>query len=155
LSGICEADELYLNGKIRHRNLERGFKKGPTGTGASVVGVVQREGDVRLRHVTRVNAENVHKFLLENVDTSARVMTDENPIYRRLPDIFQGGHDTVCHRMKEYARGEVSTNRAEGAFSLIKRGMFGIYHSVSHEHLHRYLSEFEFRYNARKVSDAE
>jgi hypothetical protein len=59
----------------------------------------------------------------------------------------------VNHTRREYARGDVHTNTIEGAFSLIKRGMYGTFHSVSKKHLHRYMSEFEFRYNTRKLDD--
>jgi hypothetical protein len=64
---------------------------------------------------------------------------------------FAGGHDSVKHRDKEFARGDVTTNTIEGVFSLIKRGIYGTFHSVSKKHLHRYLAEFDFRYNTRKI----
>jgi hypothetical protein len=61
----------------------------------------------------------------------------------------------VNHARKEYARGDVTTNTVEGFFSLIKRGLYGVYHSVSKQHLHRYLAEFQYRYNTRKMSDGD
>lgn len=69
--------------------------------------------------------------------------------------MFRGGHQTVNHSRGEYARGSVHTNTIEGFFSLLKRGMMGTFHSVSRHHLHRYVSEFQFRYNARKLEDGQ
>lgn len=89
-----------------------------------------------------------------NVDKSARIMTDESSSYRALKrDGWK--HDSVNHGIYEYARGDVHTNTVEGFFGNLRRGLDGIYHSVSKKHLHRYLSEFEFRYNHRELSDGE
>jgi hypothetical protein len=74
--------------------------------------------------------------------------------YRTIGQSF-ARHDTVNHSIEEYARGEVTTNSVEGFFSILKRGLHGIFHAVSKEHLHRYLAEFEFRYNGRKLNDGE
>lgn len=82
-------------------------------------------------------------------------MTDESSAYTKVGRSFAGGHETVSHKEKEYARGDVTTNTIEGAFSLLKRGIYGTFHSISRKHLHRYLAEFEFRYNARKITDGE
>jgi len=79
-------------------------------------------------------------------------MTDELPTYRNIGKKF-ASHNTVVHSNYEYVRGDVYTNTVEGFFSLLKRGINGVYHHVSKEHLHRYLAEFDFRYNHRKVED--
>ncbi|HWY63266.1 MAG TPA: transposase [Rhizomicrobium sp.] len=68
---------------------------------------------------------------------------------------FAGGHETVNHAKLEYVRGDVSTNEVESYFALLKRGITGSFHSVSKQHLHRYCSEFSYRWNERKVTDAE
>jgi hypothetical protein len=81
------------------------------------------------------------------------MMTDEYHAYRGLKKEF-ADHQTVNHSCKHYVRGEVTTNTVEGFFSLLKRGLNGTYHHVSQQHLHRYLAEFDFRYNARKADDA-
>jgi len=81
-------------------------------------------------------------------------MTDELNPYRKIGRAF-ARHDTVTHSRHEYVRGLVTTNTVEGFFSLLKRGLIGTFHHVSHKHLHRYLSEFEFRYNTRKLDDGE
>ena|SRR5690606_5277716 len=82
-------------------------------------------------------------------------MTDEARQYEGIGQEFEGGHHTVKHSADEYVRGDVSTNAVEGYFSIVKRGINGIYHSVSKQHLHCYLAEFEFRYNRRHFEDGE
>ena len=92
----------------------------------------------------------------ENVSIpSTRLITDELPAYKSVGKEFQGGHDVVNHNRKEYVRGDIYTNTAESFFALLKRGVYGTFHAVSKKHLHRYLSEFEFRWNTRKVDDGE
>jgi transposase-like protein len=107
---------------------------------------------VRAFPMERVTAENLHAVLKENVDPSARIMTDESKVYTGVDKHFTS-HETVNHTAHEYVRGDVTTNTVEGFFGIFKRGINGVYHHVSKKHLHRYTTEFEFRYNARKVSD--
>jgi len=76
-------------------------------------------------------------------------------VYRDFGCTFEGGHDTVCHGTKEYARGDVNTNTAESSFALVKRGITGVYHNVSKKYLHRYLWQFDFVWNTRKMNDGE
>lgn len=151
LDGIVEADETYIGGKPRyHRTRAQGW----TMDKAPVVGMVERGGKLRLRATKNVTARNADGILREHVSLDARLMTDEAPGYRILGEQFRGGHDTVCHKQKEYVRGDVTTNTIEGAFSLLKRGVYGTFHSLSRHKLPLYLSEFEFRYNTRKMDDA-
>ena len=82
-------------------------------------------------------------------------MTDEHLSYGGIGQHFAGGHQTVNHGKKEYARGEVTTNTAESFFALLKRGVYGNFHHVSRKHLHRYADEFAFRWNRRKLKDGE
>jgi nitric oxide synthase oxygenase domain/subunit len=100
-----------------------------------------------------VSAVNLKRSIQEHVSTDAKLMTDELAAYKKIGKNF-ADHQTVNHSKKEYARGEASTNTVEGYFSLLKRGLTGTYHHVSPHHLHRYLDEFNFRYNARKEDDA-
>ncbi len=93
--------------------------------------------------------------LLENVDLSAMLITDELAAYRKAGKAFAAGHQTVKHGSREYVLEDVHSNTIEGLFSLLKRGMHGAFHSVSKKHLHRYLAEFAFRYNSRKIEDAD
>jgi hypothetical protein len=102
-----------------------------------------------------VTASTLKAALQEHVETSARIVTDEFNVYRRITRGFEGGHETVCHSAKEYVRGNVHTNTVEGFFSILKRGINGTFHAVSRKHLHRYVSEFQFRYNTRWFDDGD
>lgn len=148
LGGIIEADETYIGGKARGQGVGRG-----TANKAMVFSLVQRGGHVRSFTVPNVTAANLKPILRQHVSSDARVMTDEWAGYRGLKNEF-ADHQTVNHSHDEYVRGDASTNTVEGYFSLLKRGLTGTYHHVSRHHLHRYLAEFDFRYNARKDSDA-
>ena len=93
----------------------------------------------------------------KHLDTSANLMTDEHKKFRKIGKKY-ASHQTVNHGNKEYARGDVNTNTIEGVFSIFKRGMIGTYQHCKHQHLHRYLAEFDFRYNNRiklGIDDAE
>jgi hypothetical protein len=82
-------------------------------------------------------------------------MTDEFPVYKSISKDFAGGHQVVHHSDKVYALDGISTNTAESSFAILKRGLMGIYHAVSREHLHRYINEFDFRWNTRKLNDGD
>ena len=82
-------------------------------------------------------------------------MTDEYVGYKGIGQFFEGGHDSVRHKRGQYAKGDITTNTIESSFALIKRGLIGTYHNVSHEYLHRYLWQFDFVWNGRKLNDGE
>ena len=148
LTGIVEADETYIGGR------EQGRGTGATGNKTPVFALVQRGGQVRSLVMPRVTAKNLKTVIRDNVNRQAQLMTDSFIGYRWLNKEF-AGHETVNHSAKEYVRGSAHTNTVEGYFSLLKRGIIGTYHHVGSQHLHRYLAEFDFRYNARNVSDRE
>lgn len=145
LQGIVEADETYIGGK-HHGKRGRGAE-GKT----PVFALVERDGRVRAFKTDRVTANNLKDKIRENVDKKAIVMTDEFLAYKGLGKEFV--HYTVNHGADEYVNGDVHTNTAEGFFSILKRGINGIYQHVSGQHLDRYLAEFAFRYDNRKVDD--
>ena len=154
LTGIIEADECYIGGRKRGGE-EKAGRPGPDSNKAPVFALVERRsGRVRAFPIERVTSENLRAALRDNADKSSRIMTDESNLYTLVRDEF-ASHETVNHSQREYKRGDVSTNQVEGFFGLLKRGVNGIYHHVSKKHLHRYVSEFEFRYNARKVNDGD
>ena len=156
LTGIVEADETYVGGKPRKTVFGTVSKRGTFGTAKTpVVGVVQRGGQIRRRVVANVNGDNIKEALRECVDKSATVYTDESMMYRWVGAEFEGGHHTVNHSMYEYARDGIGVNTMESSFALVKRSIMGIYHNVSKEHLHRYISECDFRWNHRQMNDGE
>lgn len=151
LAGTVEVDETYIGGKPRFKGQRpvgrpRGEHK------ATVLGMVEREGRVRLRHVANLRAPNLREAIREHISKSARLMTDEYNLYTAVGREY-AGHEVVTHSQGEYSRGDVTTNTVEGVFALLKRGVKGTFHSISRKHLHRYLSEFEFRWNTRKMDD--
>lgn len=101
-----------------------------------------------------MSRENLNKALTEHVAEDVRLMTDELGAYRQIGKRF-ASHETVEHGAKEYVRGDVHINTAEGYFSQLKRSIDGTHHHVSRRHLHRYLSEFDHRYNTRTDADGE
>jgi hypothetical protein len=153
-----EADEVYIGGKEKNKHMNKRTRHGYRVAGGvgkeAVLALVEREGHVRSFHLASVNSHNVRNVLTANVDRKSRLATDEAQFYKRVGREF-AGHDTVHHSEGEYVRGEAYTNTIEGYFALLRRGIYGQFHSVSEAHLHRYLAEFDFRYNHRDLSSGE
>lgn len=152
LKGVVEVDETYVGGKPRYTGQSkrgRGTNKQP------VMAMVEREGRVVTKPITNVTGKTLKDAIRDNVDWNSAIITDENPSYKGIGKEYMGGHHTVCHSAKEYVRGDIHSNTVEGFFSIVKRGLNGIYHSVSKEHLHRYMAEYEFRYNFRELEDGD
>ena len=145
LQGIVEADETYIGGKA-HGKRGRG-----AGNKVPVFALVERVGRVRTFKTERVTAKNLRQKIRENVEKDSTMMTDEFLAYKNLSQEFK--HFTVNHSAGEYVNGNAHTNTAESFFSILKRGINGVYHHVSEKHLERYLAEFGFRYDQRKVDD--
>lgn len=150
-SGVVEADETFIGKK-------KGVKKPKGGTGHkhAVLSLVERGGDVRSVHVPDVTARTVVPIVNDNIAREARVMTDNAATYYNK--LEAASHEAVNHADGEYVRGDVHTNTVEGYFSIFKRGMKGVYQHCGERHLHRYLAEFDFRYNnrvGRGIGDAE
>jgi transposase-like protein len=155
--GVIEADETYVGGKRRNQGGQG--RPDVYSHKQKVFALLRRDGDVRSFHVERVTAENLHSILRKNAHPSSTIVTDNFASYDGLTGQF-GDHLVINHSTGEYSRKvsgkpTIHTNTIEGVFSLLKRGLTGIYHHVGSHHLHRYLSEFDFRYNARKISDTD
>jgi transposase-like protein len=150
-----EADETYVGGKEKNKHAKdrKHLGRGPVGK-ESVFSLVERGGKVRSHHVQHVTAETLRPILNEQLHASTRFMTDEARVYGPLGKDF-AEHHAVNHSIGEYVRGDAHTNTIEGYFSIFKRGMTGVYQHCSADHLKRYLAEFDFRYNERKVTDSE
>jgi transposase-like protein len=167
LTGVVEVDETYVGGKVRRSNLKQHPPLDPTqpdrrkqtGRGSDktpVVALVERGGIVRAERMANVTGKELKGAIRRHVDPSATLMTDSFASYRGL-DKEYAGHFTVNH-LDEYVHGDIHTNTAENFFSILQRGIDGVYHHVSEAHLGRYLDEFTFRYNnriANGVDDAE
>lgn len=151
--GAVEVDECYIG-----RKPDSGNPKGGHAHKMTVLGLVDREtGRSRLFHVEKAAGSLIQPIVLANLAREARLMTDEATMYRRIGREF-AEHSAVHHYNEEYVRGDVTTNTVEGAFSIFKRGMRGVYQFCAEKHLHRYLAEFEFRYTNREacgVNDTE
>lgn len=142
---VVEADEAFI--------ARDGSKKlkGP-GPSFPVMSLVEREGKVRSVHLPNISHRTLHNFLFRHAHVESRLMTDEAPHYKHVGWNF-ADHGMVTHGKGEYVSKQdrtIHTNVVEGYFSILKRGVFGTFHHVSEAHLHRYLSEFDFRYNTRE-----
>jgi transposase-like protein len=163
LTGVIEMDETYVGGKLRtgpfavkpgQRQQDR---FAGTANKAIVVSVLQRGGRVQSQHIDKVTAKNLRPMIDQMIAEDAHVITDTSATLSTIGKNRK--HSRVNHHRKEYVRREkgitITTNTVEGYFSILKRGINGVYHHVGKHHLHRYLSEFDFRYNARKINDGE
>ncbi|WP_422373302.1 IS1595 family transposase [Hoeflea sp.] len=163
-----EADETYIGKRETPRQLSRGRIAKPTKSGKAggadkriVVGLVERGGKSRMFLVQNATKDILRDVLVRNVDRKSNLYTDESRLYTTTGEEY-ATHRTIRHSAKEYARREgdavVHSNTIENVFSIFKRGMVGVYQHCGEAHLHRYLAEFDFRYNRRtalKVSDTE
>jgi len=147
---VVEADESYVGGKARNKAF------GPPPKKMAVVTLVERDGEARSFHVANVTAKKLRPIIVKHADRKSHLMTDDSVVYPKIGREF-AGHSSVNHSADEYVRlgGFVHSNTVESFFALIKRGVYGSFHSVSEAHLHRYLAEFDFRYNLRRVEDTE
>jgi transposase-like protein len=144
--GAVEVDETYIG----RRKGAPASPKGGWGHKMTVLGLIDRNtGRSRLFHVDKGGAQ-IHAIVLGNIAREARLMTDEHTMYKKIGREF-AEHSAVHHQNEEYVRGDVTTNTVEGAFSIFKRGMRGVYQHCAEKHLHRYLAEFEFRYSHREA----
>jgi transposase-like protein len=157
---IVEVDEVYIGPKERFR---KGVEKKPDTRGRmrgfakkeKVVTLVERgSGIARSFHVPDVTSDTLRPILWHQLGRETTLMTDEAAVYKVLASGFDR-HETVTHSIGEYVRGGVHTNTVEGYFSILRRGITGVYQHVSSEHLKRYVGEFDFRYTNRKLTDRE
>jgi transposase-like protein len=152
-----EVDETYVGGKAKNS------AHGEPSPKKAVVSLIERDGRARSFHVASVTADTVRSIIRTNASRKSTLMSDEANFYSRVGTEF-AAHHAVDHTRKEYAYADlpsghtVSINVSENFYSILKREITGTYDSISEAHLHRYLKEFDFRYNNRSklgVEDAE
>lgn len=148
VGGQVEIDETYMGGK---RKYGTGRPMAGDRTKTAVVGIVQRRGRVIAKTIPDVSSKTLLNVVKEHVFPSSTIFTDELPSYNHIDEIKGGAykHRRIHHSSRVYVQGDVHTNTIEGFWSLLKRGIGGVYHSVSQKYLQSYLDEYSFRYNHR------
>lgn len=157
-----EADETYIGGREENRHTKK--RRSDTDPELAndgtlynkkkiVVGMVERGGKVVVKLIPNAKAENMVPFIQDNVEQGTHVCTDEHTSYSQLHRLYS--HSTVTHSLRVYKVGNTHTNTIENFWSVLKRGLYGIYHQVSERHLEAYLHEFTARYNSRDISSFE
>ena len=150
-----EVDETYWgNKKPRGAFKDVGTRGAGPHHQMKVVTLVERGGKARSFQFATIHGGMLRDTLKKHIAASATVHTDESSFYKPLYRLF-AKHETVNHRQREYSRGDVTTNTVESYFAIFKRGLVGTFHHIGEQHLHRYLSEFDFRYNLRSALGVE
>ena len=158
LGNTVECDEVYMGGKVKNMSKSKRTFLRENGltlrTKTTVMGMIEREGNLKLIALGKEPNMNVlEPTVFDNVDKSATLITDSAGIYCNMKNEY-AAHEIVNHSEQEFVReGGWHTNSKEGAFSHLKRSIYGIYHQVSAKHLSRYCDETMFRYNLRKMKD--
>jgi transposase-like protein len=152
---IVEADESHFGGKEKNKHVGKRNKHNIGGKGKQpVFALVERDGMSHSFHVATISGKTLRPLIVKNVSRRSSLMTDEGGQYYHVGKEF-ARHETVNHSDDEYVRGDAYTNTAEARFSLMKRAVYGTHHSISEAHLSRYLAEWDFKWNTRKLKDGE
>ena len=157
ITGTVEFDETYVGGKEGNKHANKRVR-GAQGTGSQkskviVLGMIEREGNLRMKKIASVHQKAVKPLILENIAPGTVVNTDEGSNYQWMRDNFR--HAIVKHGAGEYVRGAVYTNTIEGVFSHFKRSIIGVYHKASDKHIERYLDMFSWRWNSRDMGEGQ
>jgi len=158
LEGEIQVDETWVGGKTKNKH-EKKIERNDNGIAIStqqpVMGAKDATGKVRAKKVNNVQAKELKKFIIENIAKGSTMVTDQAPAYKGITK-KNYKHETVNHLLGEYVNGgKFTTNGIENFWSLFKRGIIGIYHHIDVKHLDRYIDEFAYRQNNRKVADTD
>lgn len=153
---IIEADETYVGGKEKNKHAHKRLARDlAADQKLKVVTLIERDGEARSFHVANVTAKTIRNVLVANVHAKSGLMTDGSNVYLGIGSDFTS-HGWTDHSKGEYVRpGGIHSNSAESYFAILKRGVYGTFHSISEAHMHRYLTEFDFRYSTRKLADTD
>jgi len=154
---VVEADETYVGGKEKNKHANKRLGRSlARDTKKAVVTLVERDGSARSFHVANVTAKTIRTVLVTNASRKSHLMTDGSNVYLGVGSEY-AAHGSTDHASGEYVRddGFTHSNTAESYFAILKRDVYGSFHSISEAHMHRYLVEFDYRYSTRKWSDVE
>lgn len=158
LDNTVEVDETYVGGENKNKSLSKRKELHKDGmqTGGNhktpVLGLLERDGEVKGIVLEKAYGKTIKPILFDGIKETATVITDGFGAYKDINKSF-AQHEIVYHNRGQYVNGAFHTNTIEGFWSLLKRGIIGIYHFVSVKHLQRYVNEFSYRYNTRKLTD--
>lgn len=156
LKNTVECDEVFIGGKNKNRHAKKkveGSQGRSTKDKTPVIGMVERGGKIRAFKIPNTQIESIQPCIEEHIEKGARVMTDEWHGYNKVNEAYD--HTFVNHKAHQYVVNDTHTNTVEGFWSLLKRGIIGIYHYTSSKHLNRYCDEFSYRYNTRDITDCD